>query len=131
MSARGWARAAACKEADPELFHSKNDDDRAEARAICGRCPVRADCLDDAIEAEASANTKDRHGIAGGMEPAERRAEYERRVAAGAAPPSRVVVAPCGTDAAYRRHLRKGEPVDALCQGTHARRWAERKAKAR
>lgn len=28
--------------------------------------------------------------------------------------------APCGTDAAYRRHLRNKEPVDPACQKAHA-----------
>jgi len=27
--------------------------------------------------------------------------------------------APCGTDAAYRRHLREGTPVDDACQAAH------------
>lgn len=27
--------------------------------------------------------------------------------------------APCGTDAAYRRHLRNGEPVDDACRKAH------------
>jgi len=27
--------------------------------------------------------------------------------------------APCGTDAAYRRHLRNGEPVDDACRQAH------------
>ncbi|WP_417510588.1 hypothetical protein [Microbacterium sp.] len=28
--------------------------------------------------------------------------------------------APCGTESAYRRHLRNGEPIDAACRDAHA-----------
>ncbi|KDA05859.1 hypothetical protein DC31_13855 [Microbacterium sp. CH12i] len=28
--------------------------------------------------------------------------------------------APCGTESAYRRHLRNGEPVDDACRDAHA-----------
>jgi WhiB family redox-sensing transcriptional regulator len=40
-------------------------------------------------------------------------------------------LAPCGTDAAYRRHLRRGEPVDESCRQASVRRDAERRAKRR
>ncbi|MFG1671032.1 WhiB family transcriptional regulator [Streptomyces sp. Y7] len=35
--------------------------------------------------------------------------------------PSRVGPAPCGTRAAYQRHLRRGEPVDEACRAANAR----------
>jgi hypothetical protein len=38
---------AACAGSDPALFFPENGDDTA-AKAICGRCPVRASCLADA-----------------------------------------------------------------------------------
>lgn len=34
---------------------------------------------------------------------------------------------PCGTDAAYSRHLRHGDPVDVPCSAAHARESAERR----
>lgn len=39
--------------------------------------------------------------------------------------------APCGTFAAYRRHKRKGEPVDDACQQACNDEQAERRAKKR
>lgn len=35
---------------------------------------------------------------------------------------------PCGTPAAYRRHLRRGEPVDESCRQAMTREWQERVA---
>jgi hypothetical protein len=32
---------------------------------------------------------------------------------------------PCGTPAAYRRHLRRGEPVDESCRQAAARDWRD------
>jgi hypothetical protein len=34
---------------------------------------------------------------------------------------------PCGTDAAYSRHCRRGEPRDAQCRAAHSRTNQERK----
>ena len=45
------------------------------------------------------------------MSDAERARRYRDRQRGG--PPS---LAPCGTYAAYRRHLRHGEPIDEACQ---------------
>ena len=35
---------------------------------------------------------------------------------------------PCGTLAAYRRHLRRGDPVDETCRQAVARSWHDRVA---
>jgi hypothetical protein len=35
---------------------------------------------------------------------------------------------PCGTRAAYRRHLRRGDPVDESCRQAEARAWQDRVA---
>lgn len=72
-----WRARAACKGMDPEHFFSSDDDaankhERAEreasAKAVCGRCEVRRDCLSYAIAAG------ERYGIWGGMNAQERRA---------------------------------------------------------
>ena len=42
-----------------------------------------------------------------------------------------VEVKPCGTDAAYRRHLRLGEPVDEACRQAEVRRGAAQREKQR
>lgn len=38
-----------CHVADPELFFSETDQGIAEAKALCGRCPVRNKCLEGAL----------------------------------------------------------------------------------
>jgi WhiB family redox-sensing transcriptional regulator len=44
----GWRWFAACKGMDPDIFFAgKGPGANDHARAICGRCPVRADCLRD------------------------------------------------------------------------------------
>ncbi|MDQ3349750.1 MAG: WhiB family transcriptional regulator [Acidobacteriota bacterium] len=44
---------------------------QARAKAICGRCPVRAECLQSALSVPADL---DRAGVYGGLDPAERKA---------------------------------------------------------
>jgi WhiB family transcriptional regulator, redox-sensing transcriptional regulator len=76
-----WRAHAACKGIDPELFFSSEDlPDKREriereqaAKAICGHCSVRADCLAYAIAAG------ERYGIWGGLNPQERRAAARSR----------------------------------------------------
>jgi WhiB family redox-sensing transcriptional regulator len=70
-----WPRRAACREADPDLFHDRENEseparERREkrAKAVCARCPVRAECLADAED------TREAYGIRGGLTEAERRA---------------------------------------------------------
>ena len=62
-----WVGRAACRGADPALFFPGPDDDPSEALELCGRCPVRQDCLEYALEA------RERYGIWGGMTERERR----------------------------------------------------------
>jgi WhiB family redox-sensing transcriptional regulator len=70
-----WRDRAACLGADPELFHSSPSDRagggtrrEARAKAVCARCPVRAECLDWATSRDI------REGIWGGLTPEERQA---------------------------------------------------------
>jgi WhiB family redox-sensing transcriptional regulator len=71
-----WRAHAACKGYDPELFFSSDDltdkrervEREAAAKAVCGRCPVRLDCLEYAIAAG------ERYGVWGGLNAQERRA---------------------------------------------------------
>jgi len=41
--------AIPCHNADPELFFAESDEEIAQAKAMCGSCPVRNKCLDGAI----------------------------------------------------------------------------------
>jgi WhiB family redox-sensing transcriptional regulator len=71
-----WTDLAECRGTDPEIFHPISTEGPgrlvvAEAKRICYRCPVSADCLDWALRAGEPA------GIWGGTTPEERR--YLRR----------------------------------------------------
>ena len=68
----GWAELAACKDEDPELFFPISEvgpgaRQTSHAKAVCGRCPVRAECLGYALD-----NGLD-HGVFGGYTAVERR----------------------------------------------------------
>jgi WhiB family redox-sensing transcriptional regulator len=71
-----WQFRAACRGQDaalffaPAYFEKKEEKDAREARAkaICARCSVREECLEYALE------TRESHGIWGGLNEAERRA---------------------------------------------------------
>lgn len=74
-----WS-AALCAQSDPDAWFP-DDGDRHGARLaarICGGCPVRADCLEAALE------RGEQHGIWGGTTPRERLAlrQAARRTAA-------------------------------------------------
>lgn len=60
-----WQSHAACTDSDQRLFHRPNP---VAAKAICGRCPVRAECLYDALKHDAPT------GVWGGLTRNERRA---------------------------------------------------------
>lgn len=76
--ARDWRSRAACRDSDPETFFPAAEAGPAyerqvaEAKAVCAGCPVRAECLDEAL-----ARIPD--GIAGGLTPAERRRLFRGR----------------------------------------------------
>ena len=82
---RGWRARAACRGVDPELFFPAAERGPvravqvAAAKAVCAGCPVRAECLDEAL-------ARIPYGIAGGLTEDERRdlARRSRPVAAGA-----------------------------------------------
>jgi WhiB family redox-sensing transcriptional regulator len=72
LPAISWLRRAACRAEDPELFFpisatGPGQVQQDQAKAVCGRCPVRPDCLDYALR------TGQDHGIWGGTDPDERR----------------------------------------------------------
>jgi len=77
----GWQYRAACRGEDSNLFFAPNYFERKEekdgrevkARAICSRCPVRAECLDYALR------VREPHGIWGGLNEAERKALIRER----------------------------------------------------
>ena len=69
-----WWDHAACRGANPDLFVPVSDTEISRlARRTCNECPVKADCLDHAL------NTPGVHGIYGGLTDHERR-NLRRRI---------------------------------------------------
>lgn len=72
MADTRWQARAACRGVDPELFFPEPSDEPLvrqqveAAKAVCRPCPVREQCLHEALE-------RLPHGVAGGM------TEHERR----------------------------------------------------
>ena len=62
-----WHQHGACRGADPNLFFPERGESVKEAKAVCARCPVRAECLDYAME------NHEVVGIWGGLSARERR----------------------------------------------------------
>ncbi|MEV5709123.1 WhiB family transcriptional regulator [Actinoallomurus sp. NPDC052274] len=67
-----WMNRAECQKVDPELFFPigngrQTPEQVAEARAVCGRCPVSSDCLSYSLE------TAQGYGVWGGADEEERR----------------------------------------------------------
>ena len=74
-----WRYRAACRNQDPELFFPVGSDGPAllqiaEAKSVCARCEVVAECLAWALESGQDA------GVCGGMSEDERRALRRRGV---------------------------------------------------
>ncbi|MEU1071159.1 MULTISPECIES: WhiB family transcriptional regulator [unclassified Streptomyces] len=67
-----WRKRAACRTEDPELFfptYSRRcaDQQLAEAKAICRRCPVTTACLEWAL------SNDEKRGVWGGLSESELR----------------------------------------------------------
>lgn len=120
-----WRARAACVDVDAELFFPAGDSGPAvevqvaEAKAVCARCPVRAECLADALVGMA-------YGIAGGLTAEERRGLGVGRVVPMLAQPPAA-----GTQrelaAAGRAAIRSGRaPEQVAAEFGVSRRTAER-----
>jgi WhiB family transcriptional regulator, redox-sensing transcriptional regulator len=71
-SSQDWTALSACRDADPdELFVTGAAQNRA--KAVCMGCPVRTECLSDALD------NRVEFGVWGGMTERERRALLRRR----------------------------------------------------
>jgi WhiB family redox-sensing transcriptional regulator len=62
-----WADRALCAEVDPEIFFPEKGGSTLQPKRVCRACPVRAECLDWALE------HGERFGIWGGLSERERR----------------------------------------------------------
>ncbi len=73
LSDRRWTDQAVCAQVDPEIFFPPRGDMGFPAKRVCARCPVRAECLAEALE------TDDRFGVRGGLSERQRRALRGRK----------------------------------------------------
>jgi WhiB family transcriptional regulator, redox-sensing transcriptional regulator len=62
-----WQSLARCLEVDPEIFFPERGGSSRAARAVCGQCRVRAQCLRYALA------NREQFGIWGGTSERERR----------------------------------------------------------
>jgi WhiB family transcriptional regulator, redox-sensing transcriptional regulator len=62
-----WMAEAACRGMPTAIFYPAPDASADAARAVCARCPVRAECAQHAAE------NREMHGVWGGRTAAERR----------------------------------------------------------
>jgi WhiB family redox-sensing transcriptional regulator len=69
-----WQERALCSQTDPEAFFPEKGGSTREAKRICSRCEVKADCLEFALGKD------ERFGIWGGLSERERR-KLKRRAA--------------------------------------------------
>lgn len=72
-----WRFRSACRDEDPELFFPFREDGPwaaqvEKAKKVCGRCPVRMECLESALKSRVD------HGVAGGLSESERRRLHRR-----------------------------------------------------
>jgi len=63
----GWQNYANCLGADTDLFFPERGSSTRKAKAICGECEVKIECLDFALD------NGERFGIWGGLSERERR----------------------------------------------------------
>jgi WhiB family redox-sensing transcriptional regulator len=78
-AASGWIELAACRGLDAALFFPTRGEWTRAAREVCGGCPVRAECLEHALDAG------EKFGIWGGKTERQRRAMRRARQRAGRA----------------------------------------------
>lgn len=62
--ANTWRDRAACLGLDTDMFFPHPSEDPSAALAVCAACPVREECLTDALKVEPSSK---RYGIRGGL----------------------------------------------------------------
>lgn len=73
-TALGWQERALCAQTDPEAFFPEKGGSTREAKKVCQRCDVRAECLEYALAND------ERFGIWGGLSERERRKLRKRVV---------------------------------------------------
>lgn len=128
-SAKGWRRQAVCGSEDPELFFAKSGQMGREAAAryakatqVCAVCPVKRECLVDALLTEQTR----RYGVFGGTRPTERGGDsvhplvVEARAAIAEWIGDRWIPQANGVDHAAVLRRSEGEPVPLTNRDTRA-----------
>ena len=120
MTILPWQDSAACIGADTAIFFPESGDPVGPAKALCRACPVREQCLTDALE------RGEVHGVWGGLSAKERR-KYRRQHGLLRKPGGQPQPINHGTNGGYHAHCRRGQqPCDACSQAhiryQHARR---------
>jgi WhiB family redox-sensing transcriptional regulator len=64
----GWRDQALCAQTDPEAFYPEKGQSARRAKLVCRACPVRHDCLEDAL------SRHEQWGVWGGLDVQQRRA---------------------------------------------------------
>ena len=72
MGIKQWWLDAACYGIPDVFFFPESGQITKKIDVICGRCPVRVDCLEYAMEMERGMAERNRFGIWGGRTPAQR-----------------------------------------------------------
>lgn len=120
LEADDWRQLAECLGIDPDIFYpERGDNDGVDAaKAICARCPVEHECLEDAIA------TREMIGVRGGKSGKERRAIVKERgcvcVYCGDRFPYQSGRVACGSEecdrAAYRARQERyhGRPIASI-----------------
>lgn len=128
-----WHQQASCRGLDPGLFYPDRGEN-FQLHDLCDACPVRVDCLADAIA------THEHDGWWGGLDDRDR-GRVKR--AARALRPDLVLYASnghpnyvrppaeCGTPAGYSRHFVQGTATCRPCREAHNAAKAERKERKR
>jgi len=74
----GWRTTAACIGLDPDMFFPGFSDVRGRnaAKQVCAACPVRPDCLAEALTEEGGRPRNHRFGVRGEKTPGQRHALF-------------------------------------------------------
>jgi Transcription factor WhiB len=80
-SSSSWLEHASCRGRPTAWWFSSDQFDQAVAVSVCRSCPVRCECLAEAMELERG-EIGGRHGVRGGLTARQRDASSRRKVVA-------------------------------------------------
>ena len=124
-----WQDQALCAETDPDAFFPEKGGSTSDAKKVCQNCPVRAECLEYALEHD------ERFGIWGGLSEPERRKIRRQRRREDRVPAVAATEKTCTgceiTKPLSEFHLRSRSGYEHRCKACRAaadrERWQRRK----